>query len=1310
MSANRCEFCKKPLEKGFTKSGEEIFLCLNSQCQAQRLVTIESRLESIEQLLTFRSQVPTQVSQKKPELKVSMVARRDLENAISENILSLPNLSLSEGKERFFVLLDQFKGSRASLQSRLELVANQKYFSLRFLPQWAILMAYSGKPFLAAQRILRDGNSLNVSFLQNVISRANSVRPSKSEALPLHKFFTRVFYWAVEERLPQSTLDLLQAQIQFLHPESDPLIKPSELPVSPRPSASTEVIGRPFDLPSDQSSPSSPSWFNRFRPEEGWEFAIGANWLRWVGIGAILFSLFGFIMWSSTRVQLSEAQKSMMIFLGVFLLGIIFHVFSFLILRFKVRNQYIPSIAYSLAFLAIGIYFLLLFALRFHPFSPVGGDDLLYYFLCILLILIVVITAWGHDSSLLFLESFFISLWLIWHLSTQLFVNNLTSFALFNWDFDYLFGFLWINFALFLLIFIGIAFRRRDMVFTAFIQLSSLFLLFLPNSSDLLVENRFSSDINGMMILLVFLILLNLIVSYIFPLGIPDQFFDLFTREHLSLTSVTPVFASFFLLHLGDISGAVFLPLFLIFTTAFVSLAFRQKDLGVAFVIVLFAQLFWFLSLGFMDDIVLVLPEVNGSLIVLVYLTFFNWLVAREFPSEVHPRFWETINRKHLTLIALGPIFLSFFINILGFVTNTIFVIYLILVCILWSSNRDTTIDISSFSIRKVSMFDFVTYFSVFLFLLTVIIQPGEDMIGLILGFALFPFLLLISQNYSQMSIDLKLVQEFYSIINSTFLAVLFLILILKDSFTQFAELVHSFISIPELLYSHNWAFLGFLWIICVLLITTKNFYAYIINDETKFILGLIPLVVMHLYVSMSSISESMTLVYVVVCYGYLFILYFLFALPSTQDSTESSSNYRFILPLLAIVQIIIFLQQLRLESSWNIFIVIFITLVTPFSFGYLLILRKQINHLVDSYFVLSAAGISVFQFYLLDSVNSSDGWMFHTITLLFSLIYLLTHLFRVREEFLPIDKDHFGLNFLLFSSLGFINTIVCYGFFGAILSPIFSFLIFDILVLFSLLFGLYLLGIERYLVLANGFTIYGASLLLRLPLIDPITESEFFSFIVLGFLFQVVVHGFLIGLGKTIFSARPEVNNWHLDLTTRETWYVDSYKLMAILNPLIFYLCLLQLSTKGLDILEMADILPLLMIAFSVLIGVYYVFITRIGTPRTISDSGLFFSLLIIWGYTLFWPELMELFYFSAGATAFLCILYGFWVMKREWRIVGLGIIGLSIGYSAVYLAQLTETLQTIVGFGLLGLISVAIGLVYSKFASRFETDTQTD
>jgi uncharacterized membrane protein AbrB (regulator of aidB expression) len=139
-----------------------------------------------------------------------------------------------------------------------------------------------------------------------------------------------------------------------------------------------------------------------------------------------------------------------------------------------------------------------------------------------------------------------------------------------------------------------------------------------------------------------------------------------------------------------------------------------------------------------------------------------------------------------------------------------------------------------------------------------------------------------------------------------------------------------------------------------------------------------------------------------------------------------------------------------------------------------------------------------------------------------------------------------------------------------------------------------------------------------------------------------------------------------------------------------------------------MTEIQTIIMIAISVFIGVYYVATTRVGMLKTVSDSGLFISVLIAWGFTFTWPKLIEVIYFTAGATAFLCILYGFWGMQRQWRLLGLGIIGISIGYSAIYLAQLTEALGTIVGFGLLGIISIIIGFVYSKFASRFETENQ--
>ncbi|MFX0152767.1 MAG: hypothetical protein ACFFAJ_18445, partial [Candidatus Hodarchaeota archaeon] len=127
-------------------------------------------------------------------------------------------------------------------------------------------------------------------------------------------------------------------------------------------------------------------------------------------------------------------------------------------------------------------------------------------------------------------------------------------------------------------------------------------------------------------------------------------------------------------------------------------------------------------------------------------------------------------------------------------------------------------------------------------------------------------------------------------------------------------------------------------------------------------------------------------------------------------------------------------------------------------------------------------------------------------------------------------------------------------------------------------------------------------------------------------------------------------------------------------------------------------NIIP--MIVISVLLAIYFSFTTRLKVPLTISESGLFFSVSVSWIFTFSESNLI---YFTTAMTAFLCILYGFWINRREWRILGLGFIGFSLIFSAIWITSLSSDLERIIGFGILGIISVIIGFLYSKFASRF-------
>ncbi|MHA2318548.1 MAG: hypothetical protein ACXAC6_12430 [Candidatus Hodarchaeales archaeon] len=1323
MTIKYCGSCGKPLEREVNEKGEEFFFCVNSKCQAQRLSLLESRLETVENLLEISPMVKEKVISVPEQVEVPIVPEAELEFVIDELIRELPDLSVEEGKTIFHSLLNQLEGSRGKLESLLEQLSNKEFISHEYLHQWAILMAYSGKSFIAAQRIIEVGGATEIPFITKVITRGNSVLPKdQSEIVPTH-FYSRLLNWAKREGLSETTLDILNSKAGIITPPIEPEKKPEEIITIPLVPVAQEISSKPSI--DSYTEPSTKKWIDRFRPEEGWEFAIGANWLRWAGIGAILLSCFALIAWSSAQLDLSETEIAILVFVGVLLAGVILHISSFFLLRFKDRSRYFPSIAYSLAFLAIGIYFILMFALRFHDASPIEGNDQIYIILCLLLILIVLITAWGHNSNVLFLEGFCIMVWSIWHISSQIYFNNLLTIDV---------NLVWISYLIFTLVFLGIAYIRKDMVLISSIQLITLSPLFLPDSSELLSSHVIIEDINDLnatIVLLVFSTLIYFIISFRFPQASPNQFYDLITRDHLSITSVTPVFASFFLLSLESISGTYFLHFILISITAFLILAYDQSDLGLAFLIVLLFQFLWLLSIGMMKEVSIFNLEINSTLSVLSYITIINWIVARKFPSDVEPRFWDSVNRKHLTAAAICPIFLSFILNVFNYVINTIFVIYLILFCILWSSNREITVNIPNTHIRNVSMFDFVTYTSVLLFLITILQELGEDLIGLILGFIAFPFLMMISQNISQISIKQKTIKEFYAIINSVFMAIIFLALVLNNFFTLFSEMIFSVIQIPDFQYGHNWAFLGFLWTVIVLIITTKNFRTFISQNRIKVVLGIIPPLVMYFYLYVVDVSEIITLMFVFVCYIQFLILYYLFEPNVDPESQTGGDEHFFIIPTLIVLQAAVFLLQIRDLIFWNVLIALLANLLLPLSVGFLMIIQKRGNHSVDSYLIISTSIIITLHFLFLDSILQGEAWLLQLAFLGICLFYIYQRILFDKDQiasrndshlFLPaffpktsfMNKDLFGINILILSIIGFVNTTICFDIFGAALLPVVVLLIFDSLVIFPLVLGSILLGINRRVAIVNVLTLWGIGMLIRLPLMSGVQEFEYNSLLIIGFIIQIAIHIFLLRLSKSELKSSSAIDRWNFEFNSRETWKTDSIKLMALINPLVFYFYASELVTRVVktfnltDVMDGLDIMGLLMIVIAVFIGIYCVGVTRIGVPTTISDSGLLFSILITWWFTLNWPELIELIYFSAGATAFLCILYGFWVMSREWRILGLGIIGISIIYSALYLVQLANELVTIVGFGLLGIFSIVIGFVYSKFASRFVINEQ--
>ena len=1314
-----CEFCGQPLQREISVDGKLLFICINTKCPAQRLSRIETRLETIEKLLEISPMIKEKVISVPEKVEVPIVPEAEPESVIEEHIRTLPNLSLEEGKISFHSLIDQLEGSRGKLESLLEQTAKEEFSSPQFLRQWAVLMAYSGKTFVAAQRILEVGGPTEIPLLEKVIDRANSVLMREQKELVPTQFYSHLLNWSKILGLPETTLDILKIKAEIITPPIELEGKPEEIVAAPLVPVAQEIPpSQPIGLPTEPSvPPPSKSWIDRFRPEEGWEFAIGANWLRWVGIGIILSALFLLVIWSASQLKLTAEDIKLFAFVGLVLSGVFIHFSSFGLLRFKERSPYLSPIAYSLAFLSLGIYYIAMFALRFHPSSPFSGieNEVLYIGLCILLIFISCITAWRHNSSILFIEGYGFVLWLFWHISSQKLVNDLV----FSVDI------LWAGYIVFILAFLGVAYLRKDTVLTISIQLLTLSLLFLPNSSEIFSTHSLFEefpDINVTIVLLFVISIAYWLIGFRFPLDITPQFYEIINRYHLSIASVTPVFASFFLLTFRSITSSVFMPYLVVFTTLFLSLAYYQKDLGAAFSLVLLTQLLWLISVGLMDDIYFIesIPEINGVLTILLFLTFAYWIIASRFPSDdVTPRFWDLIDRKHLSIAAVGPLFISFILTWFYYLNNTILVMYMILFCILWSTDSSYGFDIPSLSLQNASLFDLVTYISVILFLITVIIQP-TDISGIFLGFMAFPLLLMINQSISRISYQDQEMQEVYGIINCVFISITFITITWKDMWAQLGDWVFLLfstweidISILGVQYGHNWAFLGYLWLIIVSLVTTVRFHSFIIQNSTKLIIVLSSPLTLLIYTTIVRLPEIIALLFVLISYGQLLVFFELFV--PKMDSEQQPISW-FLLTALVVLQLIGFLLQITTVINLNVLISILVNTLLPFSLGLFIAFRKRVDYIIDSYLIVSISFITLLQFLVLNSNQLNYAWLIQLAFLSLGLFYIYSRIFFARSQLTSnstspsilgsiysrltfSNKEQIGFNLLLLCILGFINTTMCFIFFGVIWSPILVLLIFDSLVVFPFVFALMLYGLKNRLAVVNTLTIYGVGMLSRLPFVRAF-EFDYNLLLLILLILQVIIHVLLLWLNKSEKLLVFSTHTWQFEFKGRETWPQDSYRLMSIINPVLFFLLSSELTGRIVSQLEFFETNLMPMIILSVLIAIYFVFTTRLKVPLTISESGLFLSVIVTWFFTF---SELNLIYFTTGGTAFLCILYGFWTNRREWRILGLGFIGFSLIFSAIWITALSSDLERIIGFGILGIISVIIGFIYSRFASRF-------
>ncbi|MFX0207866.1 MAG: hypothetical protein ACFFDT_17895, partial [Candidatus Hodarchaeota archaeon] len=107
------------------------------------------------------------------------------------------------------------------------------------------------------------------------------------------------------------------------------------------------------------------------------------------------------------------------------------------------------------------------------------------------------------------------------------------------------------------------------------------------------------------------------------------------------------------------------------------------------------------------------------------------------------------------------------------------------------------------------------------------------------------------------MSFRQQEVREIYTVINCLFVAIIFLSMAWKEKFSQLGVWFSSnlldwgltFLDFLGLKYGHTWAFISFIWMIIITIISIRMFQTHIIQSLPRFILVLSSPLVLFVYI-----------------------------------------------------------------------------------------------------------------------------------------------------------------------------------------------------------------------------------------------------------------------------------------------------------------------------------------------------------------------------------------------------------------------------------------------------------------------------
>jgi hypothetical protein len=650
-----------------------------------------------------------------------------------------------------------------------------------------------------------------------------------------------------------------------------------------------------------------------------------------------------------------------------------------------------------------------------------------------------------------------------------------------------------------------------------------------------------------------------------------------------------------------------------------------------------------------------------------------------------------------------------------NYVDSPLFFFFVLVFPLLGLTQKKRLFEFPDYPEYVFSLSDLLTYFSMF-FYLYILNDEGIYIVITLLGVIFFPVMLLLSQsrtNNLQQNNDFR---KIYPLINVIYVGYLFSILLYRDTLKDAVNDLLLFtaqyqLSLNEI--QNLLTLILFSWIMVVSLITIHYYRKDIKNWGMKFILMSQYPALFLLVLADHMISISIAYIFLLLEYTYFIICWSLIR-EDADNVNEVLYKDKILLPVFALIQYCGIVLLTWESYSWNIYFGVAMYFLIPLVAALLLLIYNDISDIFDNYFMVSSFLVSIF---LIISVGihlrapQLDFWIIGIFFLITSLIFIFCRILEIDfrqtvTQILPVINTKVAVKreihaetnlgkFLLFASLGFLsNTISCFSYPD-------KYQLILILITLDFIIILVLMAMQNRFLTVSTLNIYCVTLFLRL-LAPERSFLEFMIFLGIGILFQIIIHGILLFQDSFKENLNIIILKKEMTLKGVKRGLKDSYQIFSFLNPVFFYFLSGMFINLVINEFEISNISTFdIIIIIALILLPYTIFLSRFNVSRYICEGGLLVNLFLAGLYSLYNVEAI---YIISALTAFHSILYGFWNNQQGWRITGLGIIGYTLLYGSINLLQISDDLIKILGLGLLGIISLLIGVIYTKFSEKFQ------